>query len=95
MKMRAAVLRETGRPFPFAESKPLGIEEVELDPPSKGEVLIDVKAVGLCHSDLVAMTGERARPTPIVIGHEAAGVIVELGPDVSGFDVGDHIIPSS
>ena len=59
MKMRAAVLREMGKPFPFADSQPLAIEEVELDPPGKGEVLIDVKAVGLCHSDLVAITGER------------------------------------
>lgn len=94
MKMRAAVLRETGKPFPFAESQPLCVEEIELDQPRKGEVLIDVKAVGLCHSDLVAITGERARPTPIVIGHEAAGIIIELGPDVTGFEAGDHVIPS-
>ena len=94
MKMRAAVLREMGKPFPFADSQPLAIEEVELDPPGKGEVLIDVKAVGLCHSDLVAITGERGKPVPIVIGHEAAGVVMELGPDVEGFAVGDHVIPS-
>ncbi|MEM7058595.1 MAG: zinc-binding dehydrogenase [Pseudomonadota bacterium] len=94
MRMRAAVLRETGKPFPFADSSPLCIEQVELDPPGKGEVLIAIRAVGLCHSDLVAITGERARPTPIVIGHEAAGVIVELGPEVSGCEVGDHVVPS-
>ena len=49
MKIKAAVLRESGRRRPYADSLPLGIEEVELDPPSKGEVLLQIKAVGLCH----------------------------------------------
>lgn len=94
MRMRAAVLRDCGKPRPYAESRPLMVEEVELDPPKKGEALVQIKAAGLCHSDLYAITGERARPTPMVIGHEAAGVIVELGPDVEGFGVGDHVVPS-
>ena len=78
MKIRAAVLRESGLPRPYCESKPLQIEEVELDGPKRGEVLVQIKAVGLCHSDLVAINGERGKPMPIVIGHEAAGIVVEL-----------------
>mgnify|MGYP000076602878 FL=1 len=94
MKIKAAVLRRSDLPRPYAQSKPLIIEEVELDPPKQGEALIQVKAVGLCHSDLVAINGERGKPMPIVIGHEAAGIIVELGEGVHGFEVGDHVVPS-
>ena len=94
MKMKAAILRTTSAQRPFSVSKPLSIEEVELDPPKRGEVLIKVKAVGLCHSDLVAITGERAKPMPIVIGQEAAGIVEEIGQDVQGFAVGDHVVPS-
>ena len=94
MKMKAAILRTTSAQRPFSVSKPLSIEEVELDPPKRGEVLIKVKAVGLCHSDLVAITGERAKPMPLVIGHEAAGIVEEIGQDVQGFAVGDHVVPS-
>ena len=94
MKMKAAILKTTSAQRPFSVSKPLSIEEVELDPPKRGEVLIKVKAVGLCHSDLVAITGERAKPMPIVIGHEAAGIVEEIGQDVQGFAVGDHVVPS-
>ena len=94
MKIRAAVLRESGLPRPYCESKPLQIEEVELDGPKRGEVLVQIKAVGLCHSDLVAINGERGKPMPIVIGHEAAGIVVELGEGVQGFDKGDHVVPT-
>ena len=94
MKIRAAVLRESGLPRPYCESKPLQIEEVELDGPKRGEVLVQIKAVGLCHSDLVAINCERGKPMPIVIGHEAAGIVVELGEGVQGFDKGDHVVPT-
>ena len=94
MKMKAAILRTTSAQRPYSGSKPLSIEEVELDHQKRGEVLIKVKAVGLCHSDLVAITGERAKPMPIVIGHEAAGIVEEIGQDVQGFAVGDHVVPS-
>ncbi len=94
MKIKAGILWETGKPRPYADSLPLSIEEVELDPPGPGEVLVQIKAAGLCHSDLVAVNGERARPTPIVIGHEAAGIITELGAGVDGFAVGDHVVPA-
>jgi alcohol dehydrogenase len=94
MKIRAAVLRESGLSRPYSESKPLQIEEVELDAPKRGEVLIQIKAVGLCHSDLVAINGERGKPMPIVIGHEVAGIVIELGEGVKGFEQGDHVVPT-
>ena len=94
MKMKAAILRSSSAQRPYSESKPLSIEDVELDPPMRGEVLVRIKAVGLCHSDLVAISGERAKPMPIVIGHEAAGIVEGLGEDVKGFAIGDHVVPS-
>ena len=84
MKIKAAILRQSGLPRPYSKSKPLLIEEVELDPPNADEVLIKVKAVGLCHSDLVAISGERGKPMPIVLGHEAAGIITAVGDHVKG-----------
>ena len=62
MKIKAAVLREIGKHHPYTETRPINIEDVELDPPGPGEVLIRIKAAGLCHSDLVAINGERAKP---------------------------------
>jgi alcohol dehydrogenase len=92
MKMRAAVIREMMKPRPYAESKPFAIEEVELGAPGEGEVLVRIKAAGLCHSDLSTVNGDRPRPMPMVLGHEAAGEVVELGPGVKGLSVGDHVI---
>jgi len=94
MKIRAAVLREIGKSFPYVDTRPLEIEDVELDSPGNNEVLIKIKAAGLCHSDLVAINGERAKPVPIVLGHEAAGVVAEIGPGVENIEVGDHVVPS-
>ena len=62
MKMRAAVLTTCSAPQPFAKSKPLSIEEIELDPPGEGEVLVKVGGAGLCHSDLSIINGDRPRP---------------------------------
>lgn len=92
MKIRAAVLEEMGRSLPYAASRPLTVEEVELDPPGPGEVLVRIVAAGLCHSDLSVINGDRPRPTPMVLGHEAAGVVEECGPDVSGLARGDHVV---
>lgn len=91
MKIRAAVLRQIGLPRPYASSKPLGIEEVELDPPGAGEVLVRIRAAGLCHSDLSVLNGDRPRPVPMVLGHEAAGEVAALGPGVDDLRVGDHV----
>ena len=92
MKVRGAVLREMGLPAPYAESRPLEITELELDPPGEGELLIKIGAAGLCHSDLSVIDGSRPRVMPMVLGHEAAGEVVETGPNADGFEVGDHVI---
>ena len=80
MRIRAAVLNEMGAPAPYAQSKPLKIETIELDPPGPGEILVKIAAAGLCHSDLSVIEGNRPRPMPMALGHEAAGVVEELGP---------------
>ncbi|MGH2318457.1 zinc-dependent alcohol dehydrogenase family protein [Planococcus sp. SE5232] len=91
MQVRSAVLREIGASTPYEESQPIQIETLELDSPEKGEVLIQIKAASLCHSDLSVMNGSRPRPLPMALGHEAAGVIVEVGEGVTDLEPGDHI----
>jgi alcohol dehydrogenase len=90
--MKAAVLQEMGRARPYIESKPLVIEEVKLEPPGVGEVLLQIKATGLCHSDLSVINGDRPRPVPMVLGHEAAGEVVECGEGVSDLRPGDQVV---
>ncbi|MAD70556.1 MAG: alcohol dehydrogenase [Alcanivorax sp.] len=92
MKTRAAVLREMGAQRPFKDSRPLKIEEVELDAPGHGEILVRVRAAGLCHSDLSVIDGNRPRPLPMALGHEAAGEVVEVGAGVADLEVGDHVV---
>lgn len=81
-----------GRPAPYVESRPLEIAEVELDPPGPGEVLLRMRAAGLCHSDLSVIDGNRPRPMPMVLGHEGAGVVEAVGEGVTRLAVGDHIV---
>ena len=71
-----------GRAPPYAASRPLTIGEIELAPPGPGEVLVQMAAAGLCHSDLSVINGDRPRPMPMVLGHEAAGVVEEVGAGV-------------
>ncbi|MGB6009087.1 zinc-dependent alcohol dehydrogenase family protein [Castellaniella sp.] len=92
MKMRAAVLREMGLPAPYAQSRPLQVSEVELDPPGFGEVLVKVKVAGLCHSDLSVINGDRPRGLPMVLGHESSGEVVEVGAGVDDLRPGDHVV---
>jgi alcohol dehydrogenase len=92
MKTRAAVLEKMGVPGPYAESKPLRIREVELAPPGPGEVLVRIEAAGLCHSDLSVINGDRPRPMPMALGHEAAGTVIETGRDVPDLAPGDHVV---
>jgi alcohol dehydrogenase len=79
-------------PRPFADSKPVKVEEVELDPPGFDEVLVKVSAAGLCHSDLTVVNGNRPRVMPMVLGHEGSGIIEKLGEGVNNFKVGDHVV---
>jgi alcohol dehydrogenase len=92
MQIRTAILNAMGAMHPYADSKPLSIEQIELDPPGPGEILVKVVAAGLCHSDLSVINGDRPRPTPMTLGHEAAGIVAELGAGVDDLKIGDHVV---
>ncbi len=92
MKIRAAVLQAIGTARPYNETRPLVIEELELDPPGDNEVLVQIKAAGLCHSDLSVIDGNRPRPVPMALGHEAAGIVKEVGNGVRDLKPGDHVV---
>lgn len=92
MKTRAALLRSMGMEGPYAESRPVTITEVELDPPGPGEVLVRIKVAGLCHSDLSVVNGDRPRALPIVLGHEASAEVIETGDGVDDLHPGDHVV---
>jgi S-(hydroxymethyl)glutathione dehydrogenase / alcohol dehydrogenase len=86
MKTRAAVAFEAGRP--------LEICEVDLDGPRRGEVLVELKATGVCHTDAFTLSGNDPEGAfPAILGHEGAGVVVEVGPGVTSLEVGDTVIP--
>ena len=86
MDVRAAVAHEAG--------KPLSIETVQLEGPKAGEVLVEIKATGICHTDAFTLSGEDPEGLfPAIMGHEGAGVVVEVGPDVASVAPGDHVIP--
>ena len=92
MQVKSAVLREIGASVPYEESQPIKIETLELDSPEKDEVLIQIKAASLCHSDLSVMNGSRPRPVPMALGHEAAGVVIDIGQEVTDLEPGDHVV---
>jgi Zn-dependent alcohol dehydrogenase len=84
--MRAVVLERPG--------VPVSVEQLELDPPRDGEVLVRMEASGVCHSDLHVRDGDWVRPGPIVLGHEGAGVVEAAGPGVTDVAVGDRVVLS-
>jgi alcohol dehydrogenase len=92
MKIRAAVLDQMQQPQPYAKSRPISVETVDLDSPGPGEVLVKMAAAGLCHSDLSIINGERPRVMPMALGHEAAGIVEELGPGVTDLKRGEHVV---
>src|SRR6478752_4055715 len=92
MEIKAAVLSAMGAEAPYTASKPLTIERLQLGGPGPGEVLVRIRAAGLCHSDLSVITGDRPRTTPMALGHEAAGVVEEVGPGVDDLARGDHVV---
>src|ERR1700743_3595996 len=86
MKTRAAVA--------YAAGKPLVIEEVELEGPRAGEVLVEINATGVCHTDEFTRSGADPEGLfPVILGHEGAGVVVDVGPGVMTLKKGDHVIP--
>jgi alcohol dehydrogenase len=93
MKVRGAVLEEIGRPRPYAESSPIVVADLELDPPGPGELLVRIEAAGLCHSDLSVVDGNRVRPVPMLLGHEAAGIVEDTGGgDLLGIGAGQRVV---
>ncbi len=92
MRISSAVLRAVGATRPYTESMPLAVEELELSGPGRGELLVRIEAAGVCHSDLSVVTGQRPRPLPMALGHEAAGVVLEVGDDVHDVVPGDHVV---
>ncbi len=86
MKTRAAVAWEAG--------KPLEIEDVDIQGPQKGEVMVQIKATGVCHTDAFSLSGDDPEGVfPAILGHEGAGVVVEVGREVNSVKPGDHVIP--
>jgi len=75
-----------------ALNKPVVVEQVQFDSPKAGEVMVRIGAVGVCHSDLSATNGTIALPLPLILGHEAAGEVIEVGAGVSEFAPGDHVV---
>ena len=75
-------------------NKPVVVEEITIDSPKRGEVMVKIAACGVCHSDLSATNGTIALPPPLILGHEAAGTVVEVGEGVTSVAVGDHVVPS-
>ncbi len=92
MRVKAAVLGKTGVPPPYAVSRPLELLDLDLAPPGRGEILVRIKAAGLCHSDLSVIDGSRPRSTPMALGHEAAGIVEGLGEGVDDLSAGDHVV---
>src|SRR6187455_2906228 len=86
MQVRAAVAHEAG--------KPLSVEMIELEGPKAGEVLVELKATGICHTDEYTLSGKDPEGLfPSILGHEGAGVVVDVGPGVTAVKQGDHVIP--
>src|ERR1041384_8634215 len=83
-KGNAVIARELG--------KPVVVEEVTFDSPARGESVVKIGAVGVCHSDLSGTNGTIALPLPLILGHEAAGTVIELGEGVTELSVGDHVV---
>ena len=95
MKIVAAILDEIGQAGPYAGRPALRLAEIDLDPPQPGELLVRIEAAGLCHSDLSVINGDRPRPMPMALGHEAVATVVALGdPADSLYAVGDRVVLS-
>lgn len=92
MKIRGAVLDRVGAPQRYAESRPLTIVDLDLAPPGDTELLVRIEAAGLCHSDLSVVNGSRVRPVPMLLGHEAAGIVESVGAAVNDVAVGQRIV---
>lgn len=91
MKILGAVLEAVGAPAPWTDSRPITVMELELEPPKAHELLVRIEAAGVCHSDLSVVNGVRPRGVPLLLGHEAAGIVEAIGDDVDGVSIGDRV----
>ncbi|RUP01212.1 MAG: alcohol dehydrogenase [Mycobacterium sp.] len=92
IQIRGAVLERIGAPRPYARSLPISISDLDLQDPGPGEVLVRIEAAGVCHSDLSVVDGNRVRPVPMLLGHEAAGIVEALGDDVDDLRIGQRVV---
>jgi Zn-dependent alcohol dehydrogenase len=92
LEIRGAVLEHIGSPRPYARSRPITVAEVDLAPPGDEELQVRIEAAGVCHSDLSVVDGNRVRPTPMLLGHEAAGIVERTGDGVTGLAVGQRVV---
>jgi alcohol dehydrogenase len=92
LEIRGAVLEQIGSSRPYAQSRPIVIADIELAPPGADELLVRIEAAGVCHSDLSVVDGNRVRPTPMLLGHEAAGIIERVGDGVNDVAVGQRVV---
>lgn len=92
MLIRGAVLERIGDTRPYTSSAPLVLSDLELDSPGPNEVLVRMQAAGICHSDLSVVDGNRVRPIPMSLGHEAAGVVEAVGADITGITTGQRVV---
>lgn len=92
MKITGAVLETCDATRPFGVSRPISVGELELEAPGATELLVRIEAAGVCHSDLSVVDGNRTRPTPMLLGHEAAGIIELVGAEVTDYTVGDRVV---
>jgi alcohol dehydrogenase len=95
VKITGAVLSQRDLPRPYADSAPLAVSALELAEPGPEELLVRIEVAGLCHSDLSVVNGDRPRPLPMLLGHEAAGIVVGSGPlssDAELFPVGQRVV---
>ncbi len=90
--IRGAVLDRIGAPRPYTESRPLVVSELDLAPPHAGELLVRIEAAGVCHSDLSVVNGDRMRPVPMLLGHEAAGIVETVGAGVDLVAPGQRVV---
>ncbi|MGI9822056.1 alcohol dehydrogenase catalytic domain-containing protein [Agromyces sp. Marseille-Q5079] len=92
MQITGAVLETSGAEAPFARSRPFTVGRLELDPPGEGELLVRIEAAGVCHSDLSVVDGNRRRPVPMLLGHEASGIVEQVGDGVTDVAIGTRVV---
>jgi alcohol dehydrogenase len=92
MMIRGAILERLGLSRPYAETAPIWVGPLDLDGPGPGEILIRIEVAGVCHSDLSVVNGSRIRPVPMLLGHEAAGIVEAVGDDVDDLAIGTRVV---